>query len=247
MTDEVRRYEVIRRTGELTRFDASKIQVAMTKAFLAVEGNQAATSRRIHEIVEHLTAQVIEALFRRLPDGGAVHIEDIQDQVELALMRDGHHKVARAYVLYREERARQRETRARQHVEPSAPPVLYVTRADGSKHPLDQERLAAVTEDACAGLADVSARRILQDTVRSLFDGMPEIDVGRVLIMSARALIEQEPNYSYVAARLLLDTLRHEALSCLSQQHESGTCRVIHRTTTPCTLPAPGRFFRPGQ
>ena len=146
LTDEVRRYEVIRRTGDLTRFDASKIQVAMTKAFLAVEGNQAAASRRIHDIVEHLTAQVMEALFRRLPDGGAVHIEDIQDYVELALMRDGHHKVARAYVLYREERARQR-------VEPSAPPVLSVTRADGSKHPLDQERLTAVTEEACAGLA----------------------------------------------------------------------------------------------
>ena len=83
LTDEVRRYEVIRRTGDLTRFDASKIQVAMTKAFLAVEGNQAAASRRIHDIVEHLTAQVMEALFRRLPDGGAVHIEDIQDYVEL--------------------------------------------------------------------------------------------------------------------------------------------------------------------
>ena len=203
LTEDVRRYEVIRRTGELTRFDASKIQVAMAKAFLAVEGSEAAASRRIHDIVGHLTAQVIEALFRRLPDGGAVHIEDIQDHVELALMRDGHHKVARAYVLYREERARQREARTRQRAEPSAPPVLSVTRADGSKHPLDQERLTAVTEEACAGLADVSARRILQDTMRNLFDGMPEGDVGRVLTMSARALIEQEPNYSYVAARLL--------------------------------------------
>ena len=223
LTEDVRRYEVIRRTGELTRFDASKMQVAMIKAFLAVEGSEAAASRRIHDIVEHLTAQVIEALFRRLPDGGAVHIEDIQDHVELALMRDGHHKVARAYVLYREERARQREARTRQRAEPSAPPVLSVTRADGSKHPLDQERLTAVTEEACAGLADVSARRILQDTMHNLFDGMPEGDVGRVLTMSARALIEQEPNYSYVAARLLLDALRHEALSCLSQRHEVAT------------------------
>ena len=100
--------QVIRRNGTVSKFDASKISVAMTKAFLAVEGHGAAASRRVHEIVEQLTSEVVGALSRRMSEGRTFHIEDVQDQVELALMRSEHHKVARAYVLYREERTRQR-------------------------------------------------------------------------------------------------------------------------------------------
>ena len=99
---------VIRRNGKVNSFDASKISVAITKAFLAVEGSSAAASGRIHEIVEGLTDQVVRGLFRSMPSGGTLHIEDVQDQVELALMRGEHHKVARAYVLYRDERSRLR-------------------------------------------------------------------------------------------------------------------------------------------
>ncbi|WP_292751857.1 ATP cone domain-containing protein, partial [Methylophaga sp. UBA4204] len=80
-------YKVIRRNGKVTEFNSSKIAVALTKAFLAVEGEAAKDSRRIHETVAELTRQVSENLLRRLDDGGTVHIEDIQDQVELALMR----------------------------------------------------------------------------------------------------------------------------------------------------------------
>ena len=103
---------VIRRNGKVTNFDASKIAVAMTKAFLAVEGGSAATSHRVHDLVQSLTEQLSDALMRRNPAGGTVHIEDIQDQVELALMRSGEHKVARSYVLYREEQARKRAEEA---------------------------------------------------------------------------------------------------------------------------------------
>src|ERR1700734_571877 len=101
-------YQVIRRNGAVTEFDASKIAVAMTKAFLAVEGNNAAVSRRVHDIVADLTDQVVTNLARRADAGRTFHIEDVQDQVELALMRSEHHKVARAYVLYREERTKER-------------------------------------------------------------------------------------------------------------------------------------------
>ena len=106
-------YRVIRRNGKITSFDVSKISVAMTKAFLAVEGGQAAASRRIREKVEKLTKEVLSGLFRNLDDGGTIHIEDIQDQVELALMRSGEHKVARDYVLYR---AAQSEKRAKNKI-----------------------------------------------------------------------------------------------------------------------------------
>ena len=215
------RYRVIRRNGALTHFDQSKITVAITKAFLAVEGNQATASRRIHETARDLTQHVVEALTRRRPDGGALHIEDIQDQVELALMREGHHKVARAYVLYREARARERATQA-QASEPVTP-SLYVTDIDGTRRPLDRARLDQIVTDACRDTPDVSPAPILTEVLRNLYDGMPEHEVGLALTLSARTLIEREPNYSTVAARLLLDGLRASALSFLAGEIKRAT------------------------
>src|SRR3954452_12981592 len=145
--------QMIRRNGTVSKFDASKISVAMTKAFLAVEGHTAAASRRVHEIVEQLTAEVVGALSRRMSEGRTFHIEDVQDQVELALMRSEHHKVARAYVLYREERTRQRAgQQAANALHASSEPSLRVTLASGVKIPLDIARLTLIIEEACAGL-----------------------------------------------------------------------------------------------
>ncbi len=215
-TTEYDHYHVIRRNGKLTSFDASKIYVAISKAFLAIEGDAAADSRRIHETTEKLCNEVVQALFRRLPDDGTVHIEDIQDQVELALMRGGHHKVARAYVLYRAERAKQRQDREKAgRTELERP--LHITRGDGTQQPLDKDHLKTVVDEACSGLNDVNSELILQETMRNLFDGISEKDLATALIMSARILIEREPDYSYVASRLLLDNLRQEALSFLAQ------------------------------
>jgi ribonucleoside-diphosphate reductase alpha chain len=208
---ETSAYQVVRRNGSLTAFTASKISVAMTKAFLAVEGEDAVTSRRIHEIVEDLTAQVTQSLFRRVPEGGTVHIEAIQDQVELALMRGGHHKIARAYVLYREEHARMRQAQPEINT-----PLLHVCLADGRRLPLDLLALQAVVNDACAGLSDVSASYIMTETLRNVYDGINEKDLSTALIMSASTLIAKEPNYSQVTARLLLLSLWDEALTFMA-------------------------------
>ncbi len=205
--------KVIRRNGTLTPFDANKITIAMTKAFLAVEGDSAAGSSRMNETVTKHVTKITDAFMRRMPGGGTIHIEDIQDQVELTLMRAGEHKVARAYVLYREERRKIRE----QHVEATqtAKEELQVTLADGKIVPLDIERLTHTVNSACHRLTDVSANNIIDETKRSLFDKIPIDQVSKALIMSARVLIEKEPNYSFVAARLLLDDLRSEALNFL--------------------------------
>ncbi len=214
--------KVIRRNGKLTAFDANKIRIAITKAFLAVEGGQAAASRRIHDTCTELTEQVVRALMRRLPTGGTVHIEDIQDQVELALMRGGHHKVARAYVLYREERARLRAEKAKAEAKP-AEPELHVTDAEGRRKPLDLERMRRLVAEACQGLEDPDPDWIIQEAKRNLYDGVPENEVIDTLIMAARLRIEQSPDYSYVAARLLLDKIRSEALGFLSGHFETAT------------------------
>jgi ribonucleoside-diphosphate reductase alpha chain len=207
-------YQIIRRNGTVSPFDAGKISVAMTKAFLAVEGHTAAASRRVHEVIEQLTGEVMGALTRRVGEGRTFHIEDVQDQVELALMRSEHHKVARAYVLYREDRARQRAAEA---VPVSsaivAEPLLHVTLRDGTRAPLDIARLAHIIDEACAGLDGVLAAPVLAETRRNLYDGISQDELALAGIMAARTLVEQEPNYAYVSARLLLDKLRTEVLS----------------------------------
>ncbi|MGH8474161.1 MAG: ATP cone domain-containing protein, partial [Methylococcales bacterium] len=213
---------VIRRNGKVTAFDSNKIKVAITKAFLAVEGGNAAASSRIHDTVMDLCAQIARALTRRMPGGGTVHIEDIQDQVELALMRTSHHKVARAYVLYREEHNRLRAEKLAAKAEQGST-VLHVSLEDGSRIPLDTERLLKIIEEACVGLPEVDSRLILEESMRSLFDGVPEKDVGPSLVMSARTRIEKEPSYSYVTARLLLDGIRSEALTFLYGSRTSAS------------------------
>ncbi|KYG97575.1 ribonucleoside-diphosphate reductase subunit alpha [Bradyrhizobium sp. DOA1] len=205
--------QIIRRNGKVTPFDSAKIAVAMTKAFLAVEGTTATASRRVHESVEQLTAEVVAALMRRASEGRTFHIEDVQDRVELALMRSENHKVARAYVLYREERARQRAQEAAAQPTPASESTLHVTLADGSRVGLDTSRLALIIGEACAGLDGVAVKPVLAETTRNLYDGICQDELAQALIMAARTLVEHEPNYAYVSARLLLDKLRGEVLS----------------------------------
>jgi ribonucleoside-diphosphate reductase alpha chain len=212
-------YQVIRRNGTVTPFDSSKITIAVTKAFLAVEGNSAAASRRVHDIVAELTQQVVAGLTRRADAGRTFHIEDIQDQVELALMRSEHHKVARAYVLYREEHAKAR----RVDKDASPTPSLRVRHADGSLRPLNEDHLARHAHEACFGLDGVSADLVLTETHRNLYDGIPLRELAQAVIMAARPLVETEPNYAFVSARLLLDKLRSEALSFVDGSVQQAT------------------------
>jgi ribonucleoside-diphosphate reductase alpha chain len=208
-------FQVIRRNGGLSAFDASKISVAITKAFLAVEGTGAAESRRIHEAVEALTQQIVHTLTRRADASRPIHIEDIQDQVELALMRSGEHKIARAYVLYRNERALEREKARREREQMAAPPAeprMHVRLKDGGLELLDEVALQQVVATACEGLDGVSAEAVMAEVRRNLYDGILLHELGLAQTMAARALVEQEPNYAYVSARLLLNNLREEAL-----------------------------------
>ena len=207
-------HKVIRRNGAVVGFEPAKIAIALTKAFIAVNGGTGAASARVREQVAQLSSAVVKALVRRQPAGGTFHIEDIQDQVELALMRAGEHNVARAYVLYREDRARERARQRDSQPETAAPAAktLMVTEG-GQTRPLDLSRLTALVESACAGLGgDVSAQPILEAMQRDLYDGVPMDEVRKSLVLAARALIEQDPSYSQVTARLLLHTLRMETL-----------------------------------
>ena len=202
--------QVIKRTGDVAAFDAEKISVAIGKAFLAVEGQQSADSSRIHDRITQLTEMVLNTFTRRLPSGGTIHIEEIQDQVELALMRTGEHKVARAYVIYRDQRASARKDKNSNHH-----PTLQVTDANGQLQPLDLSALQATVNRAAEGLEGIDVQAIIDETVKNLYNGVKESDIATTMMMATRTRIEQEPNYTYVTARLLRDELVSTGLAFL--------------------------------
>jgi len=218
-------FHIIRRNGSVAGFEPGKISVAITKAFLAVNGGQSAASARVRDMVEKITGQVVNALVRSRPNGGTFHIEDVQDHVELALMRSGEHDVARAYVLYREQHAQARAlaAQAQQASAPAAQPALHVTD-QGQRHPLDLVRLRATIEAAGAGLDEfIDTDTILKETIKNLYDGVPVDEVFKSAILSARAQVEKDPAYSQVTARLLLHTIRKEVLGEEVSQADMAT------------------------
>lgn len=203
-------YQIIRRNGAVVPFEPNKIAIAMMKAFLAVHGTQGAASASVRETVDQLTQSVIKALVRSRPGGGTFHIEDIQDAVELGLMRSGQHDVARAYVLYRERRAQERAKQGQAEA-PQAPQFHVLD--GGQRVPLDTEGLRALIVASCAGLgADVKPDPIYAETQRNLYDGVPLDEVYKASILAARTLIEKEPDYTFVTARLLLHTIFKEVV-----------------------------------
>ncbi|MDT7658453.1 MAG: ribonucleoside-diphosphate reductase alpha chain, partial [Pseudonocardiales bacterium] len=202
---------VVRRNGETTPFDSHKISSALTRAFLDVEGTDAGASSRVRAVVAGLTEAVELALLRHAGPDRALHIEQIQDQVELALMRGGHHQVARSYVLYREEHARARAA----DPETPDPAQPRVRLADGSTAPIDLARLERIIAEACAGLPGADAERVLSETRKLLYDGIGVEELHQAPVLAARALVETDPDHSFVSSRLLLDLLRREAFSAL--------------------------------
>ncbi len=211
-------HKVIRRNGSVVGFEPAKITIAMTKAFLAINGGQGAASARIRDEVTRLTDSVVGALMKRKPEGGAIHIEEIQDQVELALMRGGEHEVARAYVLYREKRSQERAAQKKNEPKRANPGINVID--NGIRKLLDLERLTSLVKASCEGLAGAEPARILKATLKDLYDGVPMDEVRKGVVLSARTMIEKDPAYSYVTARLLLDGLRFEAMGEEATQAE---------------------------
>ncbi|KVP16802.1 ribonucleoside-diphosphate reductase subunit alpha [Burkholderia ubonensis] len=209
-------YQTIRRNGSVVQFEPVKISLALTKAFLAVKGPHGESSASLHDKVSNLTAQAVKALVRHKPDGGAIPIEDIQDQVELALMRSGEQDVARAYVLYRERRAQERAARR----EELSRVQINVVQPDGHKTPLDALALRASIAAAAQGYTEVDVDAILNETLKNIYDGVRQDEVNKATILASRALIEKDPAYDYVTARLLMNNIRLEILGESLSQRE---------------------------
>ena len=211
---------VIKRNGKVVAFEEDKIKVAITKAFLATESGNAAASERIHKKVNQISKGIIEVFERRMPSGGTLHIEEIQDQVELQLMRTEELKVARSYILYRAERTQERKKEAPE-IDIANRPEINIKKSDGTMVPLDIDKVAMLINDACEGLEAVSMNEVLEEALKNLYDGVSLADMRTSLVMSARTKVEKEPNYSFVTARILMDQIRSEALGFLGVADEA--------------------------
>ncbi|MDA7821767.1 ribonucleoside-diphosphate reductase subunit alpha [Gammaproteobacteria bacterium] len=211
---------VIKRNGKVVAFEEDKIKVAITKAFLATESGNAAASERIHKKVNQISTGIIEVFERRMPSGGTLHIEEIQDQVELQLMRTEELKVARSYILYRAERTQERKKEAPE-IDIANRPEINIKKSDGTLVPLDIDKVAMLIDDACEGLEAVSMNEVLEEALKNLYDGVSLADMRTSLVMSARTKVEKEPNYSFVTARILMDQIRSEALGFLGVADEA--------------------------
>ena len=212
---------VIKRNGKVVAFEEDKIKVAITKAFLANESGNAAASERIHKKVNQISVGVLEVFERRMPSGGTLHIEEIQDQVELQLMRAEELEVARSYILYRAGRTQERKKEA-PTIDISNRLEINITKSDGTLAPLDVNKVALLINDACEGLEEVSMNEVLEEALKNLYDGVSLADMRTSLVMSARTKVEKEPNYSFVTARILMDQIRCEALGFLGIADEAS-------------------------
>ena len=207
---------VVRREGSISSFKSDKISDAIKKAFLAqtkIRNNKNKDKEQedsIHKTVESLTHKVVSALTRRIADGDMIHIEDIQDQVELALMRDEHHKVARAYVLYREQRAASRyHTKKLKEQVGAKASSMMVTKRDGEKEPVSLDKITNRVSVLSTGL-NIDPIVVVQKAVPGLYNEITSLEIDTYLAETAASLTVEHPDYSYLAARIKANSLHKD-------------------------------------
>ena len=204
---------VVRRDGSIAQFKSEKIFNAIKKAFLAqtkIRNNKEKDNEQsssIHKTIEGLTDKVVTALTRRIADGDMIHIEDIQDQVELALMRDEHHKVARAYVLYREQRAASRyHTKKLKEQVGVKVSSMMVTKRDGTKEPVSLDKITNRVSVLSTGLS-IDPIVVAQKAIPGLYNDITSTEIDNYLAETSAALTVEHPDYSNLAARIKSNAL----------------------------------------
>jgi len=205
-------YSVIKRDGKVVSFKQEKIALAIAKALIAQ--NKGVYNEILIEKAQELTEKVVSEIRTRWPDGKSIHIEEVQDIAEKVIMAAGYHEVAKRYIIYREDRAKARRNKGKVQIEESIEWVknLIIKTEKGVERPIDLDETRFRFETCCKGLADVSVDKLFKEAIKNYFNGMSERQVSQANIMAARSFIEKEPNYGFVAARLLLLMEYQEAM-----------------------------------
>ena len=201
-------YNVIRRNGSSVNFNPSKIAVAITKAYIAIYGINSLTSNSVRDQIQKITYLIVHTLKNRHPIGGSIGIEEIQDQVELTLMRNSEYEVAKCYVLYRENRAKERNEE--NNDDNKIKRKVNIVDASGVLVELDNNKLFNKIKNACINLQLVNPSKIIEEALKNIYDGATIQELDKALIFASRQLIESEPEYNFVTARLLLNNIQYE-------------------------------------
>jgi ribonucleoside-diphosphate reductase alpha chain len=204
-------YKTVKRDGKVVSFKPEKITIAIVKAFRAASSKAELTESELGQ-ARKLSEKVVSEIRSLWPQGASVHIEEIQDIVEKTLMTSGYYDVAKRFIVYRESRRRQRQASvSSQEVSLDWAKKILIKLSDGRSRPLDLEELRFQIQSSCEGLGEVSAEKILKESLKNYYNDITEKQMALSNIMAARSFIELEPNYSFVAARLLLLECYREA------------------------------------
>lgn len=245
--DSPRNLKVLRRDGKTAvRFNPMKIASSIEKAFRASRGIDGQTPPEIVEAVNQVTDSVVERCVELGKGTATLTVEGILDEVERLLMIAGHYQEAKAFIIYREKR---REAREQEILETAAEagegaPVVpareersfRATAADGSVISVSERDLRDRIEWACRGFSElVSADEILEDAINNFYEGIRLDEIDSANMFAARARIERDPAYAFVAARLLLDVIYRETFGVaahnprIEDAHQSYFERFIER------------------
>ena len=212
---EGKEFLVCKRDGRVIPFDETRIFLAIESAFKAEAGldRDAQVAEELKHKIRSLTDAVTGLCLGRALRGEALSIELIQDAVETHLMAGGHHTVAKSYIVYREERRKARALRGDRTVNGELQAQLFVTNVSGDREPLLPQKIRQRVQSACRGLEGrCNSEEILDETLRNLYDGVHTVEITKAMVMAAKARIEIDPSYSYVAARLLLRQIYMEVI-----------------------------------
>ncbi len=207
-----------KRDGRTVAFDSGLIQKAIRNAFRAelnlVDGQP--LDPTVAEEIAAITGQVVEQCGADASSADGIGVEQVQDLVEMHLMRGGHYRTARRYIVYRSEHERIRSLQQIEALEEAsekaAAPRLQVLREDGLRTSFDINRIRRRLQYACENLPDCDVEDLTKEVSKSVFDGISVLEIDRAMILAARSRIERDPAYDTVAVRLLRTVINREAI-----------------------------------
>lgn len=202
-----------KRDDTIVSYKPERIKKAITSAFRDVWNLQTyhTLTPSQQTVIDQVYQAVIEKISKEKDFDTPIDVERVQDYVELILMRQEHYEVAKSYILYRENRAKVR------NIEQKTVPNLQVKLSSGDSVPYQQETLLKELKEVCSGLTpQCSESQLLKIIESQLFDQITSEEIRKASILASRSLIEKDPDYDRVAARLLLKTIYKESLSDFS-------------------------------
>ncbi|MBO0701716.1 MAG: ribonucleoside-diphosphate reductase subunit alpha, partial [Candidatus Dormibacteraeota bacterium] len=192
--------KIVKRSGDLAPFDRNRIASAVTRALHAT--GKVLRDDELAALVDGITDEIDGRFTEFYPN-----VENVQDVVEKHLMLAGHFETAKAYILYRAEHRERREVGARAQADAARRGMLTVVTGEGRAALFNVLRIERTVQRAARGLPDVDQAAVVDEAVKHVHDGIPTRQVGRALVMAAASMIERDPEYSRLAARLELDGL----------------------------------------